>query len=417
MAADDINPPDPAPDGPDAVTVEQEPRRRFGKPVDEAKATGRVSRKRRVVVWLLIVVACILTLVSSLTVWAKVQILDTDRWVSSSAGFLENADVRSALAVKMTDTLFDRVDVQARLQNRLPDALDPLAAPIAGLLRDRAPAVAERMLEGVAGRQAWEEINRRVHAKLVDLLEGKTTNVTLQEGGNVVLDLRPLVDRLSQRLGIDITLPEGAGQYTLMQSDQLVAAQKAVRAIKVLTVFLSIVVIALLAFAVWLARGFRREAVRGAAAGILIVGIILLVVRRALGGAIVDSLTTDQTSAAGAAVWYIVTDLLRDIAVGLVAYGAIGLIGVFVAGPSRFGRRARQWLAPGFRRHPVWIFACVLVIFLVALSLMPAANSRALYMTLVLGGLAMLGVEALRRQTLREFPTAEPPPGAPAPSG
>ena len=53
------------------------------------------------------------------------------------------------------------------------------------------------------------------------------------------------------------------------------------------------------------------------------------------------------------AVWVIATDLLRDIAFALIAYGLIAVLGAVFAGPSRVAVATRRWLAPTFRDRPV----------------------------------------------------------------
>jgi hypothetical protein len=374
----------------------------------------RPSRKRRILVWTLIVLAALIALVSTLTVWVKEQVLDTNEWVEASGELLENEEIRRALSIALTDALVDKADLRARVEQRLPDQLDPLAAPIAGFIETRAPVAAEQLLSSPRVQSLWEQINRRMHTRLVDLLEDEEGEpLTVEESGDVVLDLRPLAERLAARLGVEGELAPDAAQITIMQADQLAAAQDAVRVVNVLTVFLGLVVLVLLALAVYLARGFRREALRGAGVAILIVGIILLIVRRVLGNAIVEALTTDQTEPAGGAVWLIATDLLQNVAVALVVYGILALLGAWLAGPTRLAVRIRGALAPTFRERPVLIFSAVFLVALLGLYFGPAGDTRRLFGILILSGLALLGVEMLRRQTLREFSPAVERPSPP----
>jgi hypothetical protein len=374
----------------------------------------RPSRRRRILVWTLIVLAALIALVSTLTVWVKEQLLDTDEWVAVSGELLQDDKVRGALSIALTDALIDKADLAARIEQRLPSQLDPLAQPIAGFIETRAPVAADQLLSTPRVQAVWEEINRRVHTRLVALLKDEEGDrVTVEEGGDVVLDLQPLVERLATRLGVEGALAPDAGQITIMRSEQLAAAQKAVRVVNVLTVFLGLVVLVLLALAVYLARGFRREALRGAGAALLIVGIILLIVRRVVGNAVVEALASDQTEPAAGAAWIIATDLLQNVAVALVVYGILALVGAWLAGPTKLAVRIRAALAPTFREHPAIIFAAVLVLALLGLYFGPAGDTRRLFGILILSGLALLGVEMLRRQTLREFSPTEAPPAVP----
>ena len=79
-----------------------------------------MSKKRGVLVWGLFVLATILLFVSSLTVWSKRQLLDNEAWADSSTQLLANDEVRAAIAQTLGDGLFERVDVEAQLRERLP---------------------------------------------------------------------------------------------------------------------------------------------------------------------------------------------------------------------------------------------------------------------------------------------------------
>jgi hypothetical protein len=81
-----------------------------------------MSKKRGVLVWFLFGLATILLFVSSLTVWSKRQLLDDQAWADSSTQLLANDEVRGAIAQKLSDALFQRVDVEAQLRERLPRA-------------------------------------------------------------------------------------------------------------------------------------------------------------------------------------------------------------------------------------------------------------------------------------------------------
>src|SRR5664279_2462544 len=102
---------------------------------DDQTGATRVVHGHRGWVWSLIVLAAVIALVSSLTVWVKRQALDTDSWTQASAALLENDQVRTALSTYIVDELYSNGDVSARLQQELPPNLAGLAAPLAGALR------------------------------------------------------------------------------------------------------------------------------------------------------------------------------------------------------------------------------------------------------------------------------------------
>ena len=380
-----------------------------------------MSVKRKILVWSLVGVATLLLLITSLTVWTKRQLLNTDNWTSTSAQLLENDEIRSALSAKLVNLLFQRVDVTAQLQERLPDQLQAAAPVLAGALQNVGTRAANFVLGTAAAQTLWEEANRRMHTQLVNVLEGnKVRNVTT-ENGDVVLDLRPLLERVAGRLGIEDRLKANAsettGQITILHSNQLKSAQTAVQAIKTLSIFILIAVLGLYALALFLARGSRRGVLGGIGACIFGVGMLILVLQRLLGDAIIDSVVkVDANRPAGIGIWAIATGMLRDIGVALVVYGLIAIAGALIAGPNRVGTAVRRWLAPTFRKHVVIVYAVVVAVFLILVAWGPLGSDRRLIGTLLLLALILFGIEVLRRQTLREFPeqTAAAPPAPPA---
>jgi hypothetical protein len=367
---------------------------------------GPVTRGRRILVWGLIALAMILVLACSLTIWVQRQALNTDNWVDLSTELLADDEVRGAIAVRLVDSLYERTDVQGRLAQRLPAPLDPLAAPAAGLVREAAVDAADTLLQRPRVQELWADANRRAHELLVAILREESERLIQSARGQVILDLNPLVMRLNDQLGLDVALPEGAGGYVIAESDQLAAAQTAVAVIDPLSVLMVIAVLVLLAIAVYLASGFRRETLRAIAVSLIVVGVLLLVVRRLVGNALVDELTTDTNRGVGWTVWVLGTDLLRDLSIALIVYGSVLLLGVLLAGPMRWARWLREKSAPVLREYPILVYGAVALVFLLVLLWSPLGDDRRIWGTLVLAGLVALGVWALRRQTLKEFPPA-----------
>jgi hypothetical protein len=384
-----------------------------------------MSKRRGVLVWGLFVLATILLFVSSLTVWSKRQLLDDQAWANSSTQLLANDDVRGAIAQKLSDGLFQRIDVEAQLRQRLPKQSQGIAPALAATLQNSVgPAAADRLLQRPRVQTLWENANKRAHAAVLRVLEGKDLgkngNISTANGV-VTLDLRPAITRLATRLGVEDRLKANAdpnaGQLVIMKSDQLGAAQTAVKILKALSSLLVILVFALFALAIYLAQGRRRLLLGATGASLLFVGLVIASLRRFVGGAVVDSLVKTQANKHPVSViWAIETSVLRDIAIILVAYGALVLLATVVAGPNRPAVAVRRWLAPSFRDHPIVVWATAAAVFLILLAWGPTAGDRRLLGIAILAATTAIAVEALRRQTLREFP-GDPPPSVGKASG
>ena len=372
-----------------------------------------MSKKRGLLVWSLFGLATILLFVSSLTVWSKRQLLDDDAWAHSSTQLLANDEVRGAIAQKLSDALFARVDVAAQLRERLPPRAQGAAPLLAAALQNNVgPAAANRLLQRPRVQALWENANKRAHAAVVRVLEGKKLgkngNISTANG-EVTLDLRPAIKRLATRLGLEDKLKANtdpnAGQIVIMKSSQLKAAQTSVKILNALSSLLLIAVFALFALAIYLAQGRRRLLLGATGASLVFVGLVIASLRHFLGGAIVDSLVKTQANKHPVSViWAIETSVLRDIAVILVVYGALVLLATALAGANRPAVAVRRSLAPSFRHHPIVVWTAALFLFLILLAWGPTAGNRQLLGVVILAVTTAIAIEALRRQTLREFP-------------
>jgi hypothetical protein len=380
-----------------------------GAPAPTAPSRGEsppLTRKRAIAVWTLVVVASILILLSSLTIWVKRQALDTNAWTKTSGQMLADDEIRQQLSIYLVDTLFSSADATAKIQQALPPNRQALAPVISGALQNVAVQAADRILETPKAQALWEEANRRAHQNLIAVLEGKDVRRFETANGEVVLDLSPLVQRLSDRFGFQAS-PD-AGKITILHSGQLKNAQRGLKVIKVLSVFLLLLVLFLYGLAIYLARGHRRRILRATAVSFLLVGVLVLVIQRITGGVVIDSLIkTDAIRPAGNNAWGIGTALLRSVAYALILYGVAGLIGAWLAGPTRLAVAARKRLAPVFEDQAWMVYVTVAVLFLLVLAWGPTQATREWWGILLLGGLLFFGVAMLHRQTVREFPAAK----------
>jgi hypothetical protein len=132
---------------------------------------------------------------------------------------------------------------------------------------------------------------------------------------------------------------------------------------------------------------------------------VIASLRRFLGDVIVDALVkTEANKQPVRVIWSLETSVLRDIGILLVVYGALVLLATALAGPNRPAVAFRRWLAPTFRHHPIVVWVSALFLFLILLAWGPSAGNRQLLGVVILAATTAVAIEALRRQTLREFP-------------
>src|SRR6516165_3098612 len=210
---------------------------------------SRLGRGRKIGIWALIVVASIITLVSILTVWVERQMLDDHSWHKASAQIIKDPAVQSALATELVNELYANVDIAAELQKRLPKDFKQLADPAAAALRDPATRGVQFLLSQPRFQTLFVQASDVAHEKLVNVLENKTGFGISTGNGVVTLDVTDLLKQIGEALGVPTDalnrLPADVGVITIMRSDQLSSAQQAVRLIKVLSVWLLVLVVAL----------------------------------------------------------------------------------------------------------------------------------------------------------------------------
>ena len=300
------------------------------------------------------------------------------------------------MSAYLVDQLYANVDVQGELRNALPQQFKGLAGPAAGGLRNVAGNVADQALERPRVQALWEQANRRAHQRLLQVLKGGNGAVSTS-GGVVSLDLGALLSDVSSRTGVGgrlaSKLPPGAANIVILRSDQLKAAQNIANAIRPLAIILTALALLLYALAIWLGRGWRREALRAAGVGFVIAGILVLVVRRFAGTQLVDALaTTDAIKPAVQAAWDIETSLLVNVAGATIAYGIVAVLAAWLAGPTSWAVGLRRSLAP-YLGEAAYAWGGFAVIVLLLLVWAPTQALRQPLTALILIAILAFGFE------------------------
>ncbi len=383
-------------------------------------ATEPPEMRHRIKVRVLVILASVLAFLAIFTSWIDRQALDTNQWVDTSGKLLEDKEISDALATYSVDQLYANVDVAANLKKRLPTDLQPVAAPAAAGIREFATRAAQQAFQSPRVQNLWANANRVAHTQLVSILKGNN-DVVSSQNGKVVLDLRPIVFQLADRIGLKKQAKEaikkgeqnGAikanfGQLEVADSQQLDTARTITKILEGLAWAFSIGTLVLFGTAAWLAKGRRWVVVLGYGLGLVASGLAAIAVRSAAKGLIVDGLAkTEAAKVPAEHAWDISTSLLQSIATEVVIYGVLFVIASFLASPAGAAVSIRQAAAPTLRDRPGIVWSVFAAAALVSLILWPPSGTRQLAVSLSLVALAGAGLEALRRKTAGEFPGAK----------
>jgi hypothetical protein len=369
-----------------------------------------------------------------LAVWIHRQVLDTNNWTNTSSQLLADPKIQAAVGDVLVNELFSSVDVAAELKSVLPSQVAGLASPAAAGLRTLATQVAPQVLSTAPVQNAWHRANRTAQLELVRILNGGSKTISTNNGV-VSLQLRSLLEQLAAQLGLQkqlesaeeklqgsagatarstaqqklgVTLPPKGASIVILRSSQLKTAQNIAKAIKGLALVLPSIAIFLFILAVWLAEGRRRVAVRTTGWCLVGIGLIVILARRILDNAVVDSLVkvpADKEAARRA--FTIGTTLLYDIAIALITYGLVIVVAAWIAGRTRPAQAVRRALAPSLREHLAYVYATAALALLLVVIWGPFPSTRQPIPVIGIAILLVLGIRALRRMAAHEFPDAK----------
>jgi hypothetical protein len=366
----------------------------------------RPSRMRLIAARVLTVVAILLALVGMLAFYVAHTALDEAGFEAVSRNMIENDAIRTQVANTAVDQLYANVDVEAAIAERLPPDQKGLAPVLAGLSRSGADQAAVAALERPRVQTAWVEVTTATQRQLVRLLDDKNQFVQT-DGGKVVLDLRPIMIEIGDQVVVigrlAEKLPDSAGRITIIEESQLETAQSITKILRAVANWMWLVALAVAALAVWLARGRRRLELRALAIGVLVVGLLLLAVRRVAGGYLVDQVAKDDSvKPAARDAWSILTQVLADRAWVWIILGVVTLVGVWFVGETDRAAQARHAARPVLESR-VTTYAIAAGSVLV-LGLLAPLFARGWTMSLLLLALVIVGLEIVRNTVLREAP-------------
>ncbi|HNL63034.1 MAG TPA: hypothetical protein PKJ01_10110 [Solirubrobacterales bacterium] len=391
----------------DPVSAEAEPKTQ----VDESSA-AKARKRRRALPTVLIVLATVVGIISVFALWAQRQLMEQDTWSNTSQQLVENGEIQSALSDFIVTSIYDNVDVEQSLADRLPPDLAPIAGPVASALRGPTEKIADKALQQPKIQGLFVDASDATHQKFVQLIEDKGEFVSTS-GGVVTLDLKSLLTSVTSQLGVGSKaadrLPASAASIEIMKSTELSQVQTGVKALKTAAWFLTALTLVLFAAAILLGRGRRREILRSVGVSLVFIGLVVLFARNFASNQIVNSLSGSAANEAAVnSAFDIITSLLRDTGQSILVYGIVVILAAWFAGPARWAVSARRAVTP-WLRQPQYAFGALALILIVLFWWGPLVATQRLIPSLVLIALSAAGVEVLRRQVIQEFPDLKTP--------
>src|SRR5664280_2456960 len=310
-------------------------------------SSGGSSRWKQTSSWVLVVVACILSVLSVVTVFTRNQLLNTDTYVNTVAPLASNPAIQTQVDKLVSEVLISLPYVEPRVKDALPPKAGFLSTPITSGLETVTNELALKAVQSKQFYTLWVAANRASHKQLVAVLTGSNEGSVSSKNGKVTIDVSQVEVQVKKKLdskGITVfdKVPAVKGlDFVLFQSKDLAEIQKLTKLLNDLAIVLPIITLLCFAGAVVLARNRRRGLVR-AATGLALSMAVILVVMAVARNQYLSGLSPNQSVAANQAVVDTITAALRQ-AVRII------VIATLIAG----NRHLRAWTAGGNR--PRWM--------------------------------------------------------------
>lgn len=306
----------------------------------EATASRTRWGGRSIASLLVFILAVILTIPALVGHWGHRTVIDAGRYIETVGPLGTSPEVQEAVATAVKDAVLERVDTEKQVDELLtglfPDRpiVQNLSAPIAAGINSAIGALVDRFVASDAFETLWIELNTAIQRGAVAILSGETDGTVRLEGDRIVLDISSLLGDVQEFLvneGItaagSITIPDNDRTIVLAEAPALAQIRFIYSLTSPILEYIPIVIAALFALSIWLARRRARTAV---ATGIaLLVSAVLVWQGLNIGEEVfVDQLAGTVFAPASQIFW---STLFTYLVAGTKAVGLLG-IAVIVAG-------------------------------------------------------------------------------------
>lgn len=386
-----------------------------------APEARRLPLWRRILVTVLVVLGCVLTPISIIAVWTHNTLLNTDQYVETVGPLAEDPAIQHAIANRVTQVFVANVDVEKEVADALPPRAAFAAPFVAQGIQRFVNEATLKLVETDQFQSLWDNVNRRAHGRLVNVLNGEGTETVATRNGKVEINLKPLLTKVQDKLeglGISIfdKLPVGSigTTFVLFESKDLRSAQEGVKILDTLALVLPILTVLLLAAAIALSGNRRRTLLR-AALGVAFAILVVVAFFRVGRHFYLDAITSSGGSEDAAAAAYTqILSFLRLAAQTVLVLALLVALGAWLAGPGKLATRIRTGVRDMVRgdgtgeptalgtfvgEHRNVLRGLVVGIGLVVLMLLTAPGPVAVIVTAVLVVLGLVLIEFLGRRS------------------
>lgn len=211
----------------EALREEVERLRQQNEDLKDHRSVGqRVGAGARVTaVILLTVIGTLCFLVAPPAIFARNQLLNTDRYVQTLKPVASDPGVQAAVIAAVDKQVDANIDINSLVKQTLPPKAAPLAGPLESAFEGLVNTIVTRFVQSDKFPELWVAVNRAAHEQLTYVLTGKNppqAAASIDSSGKVLLNLAPIEARIKDRLvaaglGVAKNLPASGPTIELVQ--------------------------------------------------------------------------------------------------------------------------------------------------------------------------------------------------------
>jgi hypothetical protein len=285
-----------------------------------------------------------------LTVWARNQVLNTDRYVETVTPLASNPAIQSAIVTRVTTLIDDNVNIDELAGQVLPGRAKVLAPFIQQGANQLVQQVVTQVVHSKKFQEIWVTANRAAHTAAVHVLTGQGSKISTNENGKITIQLSSLVNevlkQIDQHFGVNLAarIPTDKikAQFVLIDSPDLARVQRELRWFNALSYTTAILAFVAMIGAVLVAER-RRSGLRRV--GFAITGsMVIMLLAYAAGREIyLNNLPSTVNQDAAKAAFDIITRFLHQAFQVFFVIGLLVLVVVWWLGHGRTSRAAHRY--------------------------------------------------------------------------
>lgn len=334
-------------------------------PVAAETRRGR-GRGRTIGAVVLVVIGLLLAPAAVVAGWARLELVDTDRFVETFAPLAEDPAVQDYVSDQVTAAIEEQVDIPQLtadvfdglraldLPPRAESALGLLEAPATQGLQTLVADVVHRLVSSDAFADIWRTALRTTHTQFVAAVQGDP-DAMLEIGGDGTLSVQigPIIEAVKERLsergvGFADAIPVVEQSIVIAQDDAFVLVSTMYALAVGIGTWLPWVALAFLVAGVLVAKR-RSKAFVWTAGGFAFV-MALLAAGFEIGKVVFIATISPSIIPGDAAevIYAQLTEAMRSTTVALLVLGLFAALIAWVAGPWAPARSLRGFAGSGF---------------------------------------------------------------------